>query len=63
MKIGKFNFKDCCWECGIKRYPQKRDMGSIGVAMKTCPICKKPNVGVVPARDWAYVAGLFEKYI
>lgn len=60
VKIGRF--EDMCWDCGIKRYPEKRDMGSIGVALKKCPKCGKKK-GIIPARDWAYRAGELNKVI
>lgn len=63
--IKKIEYKDCCHKCGIRLYLEKRKdaLVGIGVSIGKCPICKKDNVGVIPARDWQYRAGLFEKYI
>lgn len=56
------DFTDMCYDCGNKKYPNVRDMGAIGVALRKCPECGKVK-GVVPGRDWAYRAGMFEKVI
>lgn len=59
------DFKDMCWSCGKERYPDVRAhaLDGIGVSIGTCPICKKKKVGIIPGRDWAYRANMFEKVI
>jgi len=57
-------YKDLCFDCGSKRYPEKRKdaLNGIGVSLGVCPECGKEG-GIIPARDWSYRAGEFEKVI
>ena len=44
-----------CFDCMKQRYGEpKRSLGGITVSMNTCPICKKKDSGIVPARDIAF---------
>jgi NAD-dependent SIR2 family protein deacetylase len=61
MEIKGVTYEDCCSDCGNKRYEKKRDMGMIGVAIRRCPLCQK-KTGIIPARDWAYQAGVYNKF-
>lgn len=57
-------FQDMCFDCGKGRYPEERKDGlnGIGVAFKKCDICGEEK-GIIPARDWAYRAGEFIKWL
>ena len=55
------DFESMCYDCGISRYPRKRDMGNIGVSFGECLECGKKK-GIIPARDWAYRAGYIDKW-
>ena len=57
-------YQAMCYDCGVKRYPEKRKdaFEGIGVSLDTCPVCGEEK-GIIPARDWEYRAGRFEKYI
>lgn len=57
-------YDDACYDCGVNKYEEKRfgALSGIGIYTGKCPVCKKVK-GIVPARDWAYRAGEFEKYI
>lgn len=48
----KTKFKDCCIDCGKKKYKTKLKSG-ITVHLGYCSFCKKENSIIVPAADWA----------
>ncbi len=58
------DFESMCFTCGDKRYPNVRANAfeGIGIPIGTCPICRIGKLLIIPGRDWAYRAGVFEKY-
>lgn len=64
MTKTKSKYQDMCWDCGKKTYVERRKgaLDGIGVSLAACPICGKKG-GIVPARDWAFYEGVFEKSI
>lgn len=55
------NYQDCCIRCGGHLYRTKRELNGVTIMGGKCPICKRENVGIVPARDWAWACGDLEK--
>lgn len=56
-------FYPMCGDCGTRLYGKRviNKMGAITVSLGTCDFCGKADVGIIPARDFAYtVAGVGE---
>lgn len=61
--VGTTKWKDLCLECGKLLYPEvrKNALNGIGISMGKCKRCKLDGMPIVPARDWMYRAGVFDK--
>ena len=62
--VGTTKWEDMCMDCGEVRYPEvrKNAFNGIGISMGRCKVCRNEE-GIIPARDWMYRAGVYEKVI